>query len=112
KKRGGLLKETVTGQGGYATSYKPQAGGSAADKNVRSPGASICLDCHLNQTAISTPWGYGSTYGATQAILGYWDAPKYQDYSTSGAEQRYPFKKKNPVMGGHYGASAPLSSTP
>ena len=112
KKRGGLLKETVNGQGGYATSYKPQAGGSAADKNVRNPGASICLDCHLNQTATTTPWGYGSTYGATQAVLGYWDAPKYKDYSTSGAEQRYPFKKKNPVMGGHYGASSPLSSNP
>ncbi|RII27551.1 MAG: hypothetical protein CXR31_04735, partial [Geobacter sp.] len=111
-KRGGLLKEIVNGVGGYATTYKPQAGGSAADRNVRNPGASICLDCHLNQTATSTPWGYGSTYGATQAILGYWDAPRYKDYSTSGAEQRFSFKKKNPVMGGHFGASSPLSSTP
>jgi len=111
-KRGGLLKETVTGVGGYATTYKPQAGGSTADKNVRNPGASICLDCHLNQTATTTPWGYSSTYGATQAILGYRDAPMYKDYSTSGTEQRYPFKKKSFVKGGHFGASSPLSSSP
>ncbi|RII24946.1 MAG: hypothetical protein CXR31_15715, partial [Geobacter sp.] len=109
---GGLLKETVNGVGGYATTYKPQAGGSVADKNARNAGASLCLDCHMNPTATQTPWGYTSTYGATQAVLGYWDAPKYKDYSTSGAEQRFSFKKKNAVMGGHFGASSPLSSTP
>ncbi len=109
-RRGALLKETVSGLGGYATTYKPLAGGTVADKNLRNPGASICLDCHLNQSATSTPWGYGSTYGATQAILGYFDAPIYNNYSTPGAEQRYPFKKASAMKGGHFGASTPLTT--
>ncbi|RII26555.1 MAG: hypothetical protein CXR31_09040, partial [Geobacter sp.] len=118
-KRGGLLKETVNGIGGYTTNYKPQGGGSAADRNVRNPGASICLDCHMSATptqavafrGYTTPWGYTSTYGASQAILGYWDSP-YMGYSTAGAKTRYSYKKMNLIKGGHFGATSPLSSTP
>ncbi len=108
---GGILKNTVAGQGGYSISYKPYSAGSKAHKDKRSAGASICLDCHMNPTATQTPWGYTSTYGATQQILGYWDSP-FMSYSTCGPEQRYPYKKKNGVSGGHFGASYAMSSTP
>ena len=108
---GGILKNTVAGQGGYSVSYKPYSAGSKAHKDKRSAGASICLDCHMNPTASQTPWGYTSTYGATQQILGYWDSP-FMSYSTCGPEQRYPYKKKNGVSGGHFGASYAMSSTP
>jgi predicted CxxxxCH...CXXCH cytochrome family protein len=108
---GGILKDTTVERSGAAVAYKPYSGGSAANKNKRNPGASLCLDCHMNQNATTTPWGYNATYGASQAILGYFDAPMYSSYSTAGAEQRYPFKKVNPVKGGHFGASSPLTTS-
>ena len=109
---GGILKDTTVSRNGYSVAYKPYSAGSAATKNKRNAGASLCLDCHLNQTAATTPWGYTETFGATQPVLGYWDAPMYKNYSTAGSEQRYPFKKKNPVKGGHFGASMAMTSTP
>ena len=33
-------------------------------------------------------------------------------YSTCGPEQRYPYKKKNGINGGHFGASMAMTSTP
>lgn len=105
---GGILKDTIIGSGGYSVAYKPYTGGSSADKNSRNPGASLCLDCHMNQNDGTTPWGYNSTFGAAQAIAGYWDANLYANYTTAGPEMRYPFKKNNPVMGGHFGSSSPL----
>jgi len=110
--RGAILKDTVAGKGGYTVAYKPYSGGSVATKNKRNPGASLCYDCHLNQTATTTPWGYGSTFGAGQAILGYWDAPLYNGgYTITGAETRYPYKA-TAQKSGHFGASLPLASTP
>ena len=108
---GGILKNTIAGQGGYAVSYRPYTGGSALTKDLRNPGASLCLDCHQKQTAATTPWGYSATFGAQQPVLGYWDSP-FMGYSTSGAEQRFPFKKRNSTKGGHFGASLSLSTSP
>lgn len=112
KNRGGILKTTLAGQGGYAVAYQPYTSGSLTTRNKRNPGANLCLDCHLSQNAETTPWGYGSTFGAIQAVAGYFDLFRYRGYSTAGAHQRYGFKKKNEVMGGHFGASSPLSATP
>jgi hypothetical protein len=112
RQKGAILKDTVAGKGGYSVAYKPYTGGSTASKSKRQPGASICLDCHMTQNAGSTmPWGYTSTYGASQAILGYWDSP-FMGYTTAGPEKRYPFKKANPVKGGHFGVSSALSNSP
>ena len=120
RNRGGILKQTVRGFGGYSATYAPTAGGSALDKSLRNPGASLCLDCHLGSTpkqaplaafkGYTTPWGYSSTYGSNQPIIGYWDSP-YMGRGPSGSEQRYPFKGVRDSMGGHFGASSTLSGT-
>lgn len=112
RKNGAILKSTLAGLGGYAVSYRPYSAGSGITGNKRNPGATICLDCHLTQTNTATPWGYNVTFGTTQAILGYWDAPRFNGFSSSGAEQRFPYKTKNSIFGGHFGASAALSVTP
>lgn len=107
---GGILKDTTAGLGGYAVSYRPYTGGTAAAKNRRNPGASLCLDCHLNATAARTPWGYTATFGATQPILGYFDSP-FMGYSGAGVKKRYPYKSVNLFKGGHFGASSPLAGS-
>lgn len=109
---GGLLKDTTVSGNGYSVAYKPYSAGSVSRKDKRSAGASLCLDCHLNQAATSTPWGFTATFGATQGILGYADSFGYGRYSTSGMEQRNGFKKLNPMVGGHFGASSPLAGNP
>jgi len=107
---GGILKETVAGNGGYSMTYKPAAGGSAATHNAYNPGAGLCFDCHLNPNLGTTPWGYNTTFGATQQILGYFDSPYFDD-GTRGSVLRYPYKAR-PNFGGHFGASSTLSSSP
>ena len=107
---GGILKDTVAGTGGYSITYKPQAGGSTANKNVYNAGAGLCFDCHLTAASGTTPWGYNSTFGSTQAIMGYTDTP-YFGPGTAGPKQRFSYKA-TPHSGGHFGASSTLSSTP
>jgi predicted CxxxxCH...CXXCH cytochrome family protein len=109
KQRGGILKDTTIAGSGYSVAYRPYSAGSMANKDKRSPGATLCLDCHMNQSADTTPWGYNATYGASQQVIGYWDSP-FMGYTTAGFEQRYPFKKLNAMKGGHFGASSPLKS--
>ncbi|BDV44316.1 cytochrome C [Geotalea uraniireducens] len=108
---GGILKDTLAGKGGYTLTYQPLAGGSTAAHNRYNPGAALCFDCHLNGTAASTPWGYTSTYGATKQIMGYLDSA-YFGNGTFGNQLRYPYKATTPNMGGHFGASSPLTATP
>lgn len=105
---GGILKDTTSGVGGYSVSYRPYTGGTILAKNRRNPGASLCLDCHLNAGATRTPWGYTTTYGASQPILGYWDSP-YMGYSGAGVKKRYTYKSVSLFKGGHFGASSALS---
>jgi hypothetical protein len=107
---GGILKDTTAGRGGYAMTYKPQAGGSGANHNVYNSGAAICFDCHVTAASGTTPWGYQSTFGATQAITGYTDSP-YFGPSASGPKQRYTYKASTgQPKGGHFGASSPLTT--
>lgn len=108
---GGILKDTVAGKSGYAVSYKPAAGGSAEEHNTYNPGAGICFDCHMKDTAVTTPWGYKSTFGATQQIMGYNDSA-YFGNNTFGNALRYTYKGAVSNKGGHFGASATLSSVP
>ena len=108
---GGILKDTVAGKGGYSMTYKPQAGGSTANNNAYNAGAGLCFDCHLTAASGTTPWGYNSTFGATQAIMGYRDTP-YFGPGTAPPQQRFGYKSANAPKGGHFGASSALSSTP
>ena len=114
RNRGGILKSTVNGAGGYTADYSPIAGGDAAEpnKNAYNPGAALCFDCHNTMTANeSVPWGYNSTFGATQGIYGYNDKPYFGNYSTFGPSIRYNYKKSNDTnKGGHFGASTTLGT--
>ena len=107
---GGILKDTEAGKGGYGTTYQPMAGGSAAGHNLYNSGAAICFDCHQNATSGTTPWGYSSTFSASQAILGYLDTPSFGP-GQFGYQMRNPYKI-NVSFGGHFGATSSLSSTP
>ena len=108
---GGILKDTTAGKGGYSVTYQPQAGGSAGNKNAYNPGAGLCFDCHLTPSAGTKPWGYNSTYGASQPILGYFDTA-YFGPGTFPSQQRYPYKGGQGNQGGHFGVSSGLTSPP
>jgi hypothetical protein len=101
---GGILKDIVAGQGGSVLTYKPQSGGSTANKNAYNAGAGLCFDCHMNALADSTPWGYGSTFGASEPIMGYWDTP-YFGPGTFASKERFGYKISS-HKGGHFGASS------
>lgn len=108
---GGILKDTSAGKGGYTTTYKPATGGSSGDKNAYNPGAGLCFDCHMTSAAGTMPWGYSSTFGAAQKIMGYGDTP-YFGPGTFGSQSRYTYKAALTHKGGHFGASTPLSGPP
>jgi hypothetical protein len=108
---GGILKDTIAGKGGYSIPYKPQAGGSTANKNAFNTGAGLCFDCHLTAASGTTLWGYNDTFGATQAVIGYRDT-LYFGPGASNPQQRFGYKASNALKGGHLGASSALSSAP
>ncbi|RJQ43511.1 MAG: hypothetical protein C4538_12085 [Nitrospiraceae bacterium] len=110
--KGGNLKSTIAGKGGYAMTYKPAAGGSTGNKNQYNAGAALCFDCHETVEAGTTPWGYQGTYGASQPIRGYLDTP-YFGLGTPGPQQRYTYKAgAGTNKGGHLSASSALNTTP
>jgi len=74
---GGILKETVAGKGGYRTSYTPSVNSSTQGKNPYNAGAGLCFDCHEARDTGTTPWGFYSTFGASQPIIGYKDTLKF-----------------------------------
>lgn len=107
---GGILKDTTANMGGYTMTYKPAAGGAAADHNIYNPGAGLCFDCHLTDNGGTTkPWGYQGTFGASQAIMGYMDS-QYFGAGTFGRQSKYSYKATS-NMGGHFGASSAMSAS-
>lgn len=104
---GANLKETQAGKGGYGATYK--AVGKTDGINPMSPAAAQCFDCHENQTAGSMPWGYQSTYGASQSIMGYRDSSRF-GAGNNGTQLRYPFKQSRPNFSGHMKAASPLTN--
>lgn len=70
---GGILKDTTAGKGGYRMSYRPSANPDAKSSNPYNAGAGLCFDCHETAVGKNTPWGYNSTFGAEQPIMGYKD---------------------------------------
>lgn len=110
--RGGNLKETQGGKGGYNVTYK--AVGTTEGINPMSAAAAQCFDCHETEAAGTMPWGYNSTYGATAPIMGYRDSARFGD-GERGIQGRYDFKASRGNMGGHLKrstASAPDLDNP
>jgi hypothetical protein len=117
KYNGGIFKNTTSTVGGYSVSYKASSG-TAGAKTSYNPGADICFDCHNTKTASvgKKPWGYNSTFNATQALFGYWDTPYFGNY-TFASTKRFSYKSGNANAkainaGGHFGASKTLNHTP
>jgi len=108
-RNGGNLKETQAGKGGYAMSYKASANTAPGTVNPYNAGAGQCFDCHLNRNAGTTPWGFQSTFGASEPIRGYFDSLWFGQ-SDSGFMTRYPFKTLT-IKGGHMKASNFLNHT-
>lgn len=85
---GGILKETQAGKGGYPMGYQPTVNSDTTSKNPYNAGAGLCFDCHETATAGATPWGYKSTYGASEPIMGYKDTMRFGP-GTKGSTARY-----------------------
>lgn len=108
--RGGNLKETQAGKGGYGATYRAAAVADGAGVvNPMNPGAAQCFDCHETQNAGAKPWGYQSTFGATAPILGYWDSSRFAG-GMNGVKGRFAYRAGLPGLGGHLKASAPLDN--
>ncbi len=102
---GANLKETQAGKGGYAMTYK--AAENTAGVNPYNAGAAQCFDCHENQNAGTMPWGYQSTFGATEPIVGYSDAPRFSGASAKNLQ--FAYRANRTTLGGHLNASSALS---
>ncbi|MDD2366991.1 MAG: cytochrome c3 family protein, partial [Desulfuromonadaceae bacterium] len=85
---GGILKETVSGRGGYDSTYTPSSNLDAASENPYNPGAGLCFDCHETAKSGVTPWGYSSTFGASQPIVGYKDTMHFAS-GVKGSTSRF-----------------------
>lgn len=85
---GGLLKETQANKGGYAMNYRPSVNPDINSPNPYNAGAGICFDCHETAQSGATPWGYNSTFGAEQAIMGYKDTPHFSS-GVKGSTARF-----------------------
>jgi len=88
RQAGGLLKDTGSGSSGYSMSYTPSTNNEAASKNPYNAGAGLCFDCHETSDAGKTPWGYNSTFGAKEPIIGYKDTLRFGPGS-KGSTSRY-----------------------
>jgi predicted CxxxxCH...CXXCH cytochrome family protein len=108
---GANLKETQAGKGGYEMSYMPEANQTPGAVNPYEAGADLCFDCHETPDAGATPWGYQSTFGATEPIIAYKDSSRFGS-SNPAMKQRYTYRSGRQTMGGHLKASSPLSHTP
>ena len=121
--RGGNLKETTSGKGGYSATYKPSSV-TTGTWQPYDPGAGLCFDCHMFSAATTTvPWGYGppasgGTFSSSQAILGYDERPYWggspsgtASTGNSGRQQRTAYKNtRGNVRGGHFRASTSLTN--
>jgi predicted CxxxxCH...CXXCH cytochrome family protein len=105
EKHGANLKETQAGYGGYVNNYKATAYPDTSAVNFYNAGAGQCFDCHETENggdATSgtnrTPWGYKSTFGAAEPIIGYKDNPRFVG--------SYPGKTQSPAMSGRPAANS------
>jgi len=85
---GGLLKQTTTGKSGYKMTYTPSVNSDLESKNPYNPGAGLCFDCHETESTGATPWGYRTTFGISQPVMGYKDTLKFGP-GVKGSTARY-----------------------
>ncbi|MCP4675771.1 MAG: CxxxxCH/CxxCH domain-containing protein [Deltaproteobacteria bacterium] len=104
---GANLKETQKGKGGYNVTYR--ASGNTSGVNPYEAGAGQCFDCHETANAGTMPWGYMSTFGATEPIMGYRDGSHF-GAGARGVTSRFAFKADREIMGGHLEASSTLDT--
>jgi predicted CxxxxCH...CXXCH cytochrome family protein len=102
---GGNLKETQAGKGGYGVTYRARE--TTEGVNPMNAGAAQCFDCHETRDAGVLPWGYHSTYGATEPIQGYWDSARFGG-GMNGTKTRFGYRAGITGKGGHLKASTPL----
>lgn len=88
KQSGGLLKDTTLAKSGYKSAYTPSGNSDPAAGNPYNSGAGLCFDCHETASPGSTPWGYRTTFAATEPIIGYKDTPRFGD-GVKGSTARY-----------------------
>ena len=106
---GGILKETVSGMSGYAMTYTPSINTHSHSKNPFNAGAGLCFDCHETATAGSTPWGYSTTFGARQPIMGYKDSLGFGP-GNKGSSSRFSNRQsRETIASSHLKAGKPLS---
>lgn len=77
KQSGALLKDTSVAKSGYKRSYTPVANSLPAAVNPYNTGAGLCFDCHETADSGTTPWGYRSTFGAKEPVIGYKDTLRF-----------------------------------
>ncbi len=106
---GGILKETVSGMSGYAMTYTPSINTHSHAKNPFNAGAGLCFDCHETAAAGITPWGYSSTFGARQPIMGYKDSLGFGP-GNKGSSSRFSNRQsRETIASSHLKAGKPLS---
>lgn len=106
---GAILKETVSGKGGYKTTYQPSANLDNKSKNPYNAGAGLCFDCHETAKAGITPWGYSSTFGASKLVMGYKDSPHFGP-GNKGSTLRYPNREsRTDIVSSHLKAGTFLN---
>ena len=114
-RNGANLKEVTSGKGGYLVNYYAKAKADGAGVvNPYNTGAAQCFDCHLTATkgapgTSGPPWGYQSTFNATQPIKGYRDGYKFGDKTNATYKLASAFKAGKTITGGHLKASSALS---
>ncbi len=88
RQAGGLLKQTTSGRNGYRMTYTPSSNPNLQSINPYNSGTGLCFDCHETETAGITPWGYNSTFSASQPIMGYKDTHRFGS-GIKGSTSRY-----------------------
>ncbi|ORJ59572.1 CxxxxCH/CxxCH domain c-type cytochrome [Geothermobacter hydrogeniphilus] len=106
---GANLKETQAGKGGYSVTYRAQAESNALSQ--LNPGASQCFDCHETRTAGEKPWGFESTFGASEPIRGYRDSSRF-DGGDNGVKGRWAFMAGKTGISGHFSKLSPPLDNP
>jgi len=108
---GGILKQTVAGNGGYRASYQPSTNTYAKSKNPFNPGAGLCFDCHENAASGPSPWGY-TTFGLRAPVIGYKDTPGFGP-GTKGSSSRFPNRHgRDDIASSHLRTQTPLNAPP
>lgn len=106
--RGGLLKQTTAGLGGYRSGYAPTALADKQGGAAYNPGAGLCFDCHETATPGTTPWGYAATFGASEPIMGYKDTHRFGP-GIKGSTSRYSSRQgRREIISNHLKSGAML----